>query len=91
MQDGIPVSQKEAFRGAHPFYMFFANRGEVIAAFMKGLKQYRPDLGVDPMLFLTFFIDPNTYAHQRGKQTVTFVAGIAFAVIIFAIIYYFVQ
>ncbi|WP_217602323.1 hypothetical protein [Chitinophaga sp. GbtcB8] len=91
MQDGIPVSQKETFRGAHPFHVFFANRGELIAAFMKGLKQYRPDLKVDPLLFITFFIDPNTYEHQRGKQTITFVAGLAFAAIIFAIIYYFVR
>ncbi|SEL61744.1 hypothetical protein SAMN04488505_102688 [Chitinophaga rupis] len=90
-QDGRAVRQREAFRGAHPFHVFFANRGELIAAFMKGLKQYRPDLSVDPTLFLTFFIDPNTYEHQRGKQTVTFVAGIALAVIIFAIIYYFVR
>lgn len=91
IQEGIPVSQKETFRGTHPFHVFFANRGEVIAAFMKGLKQYRPDLKVDPLLFFTFFIDPNTYEHQRGKQTVTFVAGLAFAAIIFAIIYYFVR
>lgn len=91
MQDGIPVSQKETFRGAHPFHVFFANRGELIAAFMKGLKQYRPDLKVDPLLFITFFIDPNTYEHQRGKETVTFVAGLAFAAIVIAIIYYFVH
>ena len=91
MQDGIPVSQKDTFRGAHPFHVFFANRGEVIAAFMKGLKQYRPDLKVDPLLFITFFIDPNTYEHQRGKDTLTSVLGIAFALILFLIIYYFVR
>jgi len=91
MKDGVAVRQKETFRGAHPFHVFFANRGEVIAAFMKGLKQYRPDLSIDPLLFFTFFIDPNTYEHQRNKQTAAFVAGWALAVIVIAIIYYFVH
>jgi len=91
MQDGSTVRQKETFRGAHPFHVFFANRGEVIAAFMKGLKQYRPDLSIDPLLFFTFFIDANTYEHQRSKQTATSVAAWALVVIVIAIIYYFVH
>lgn len=67
-EKGVKKAHTSNFRGTHVAAIFYANRGELIAAFLQGIRSYRPDLRIDPQLFTTFFINAASYQYERKKE-----------------------
>lgn len=86
IRGGKPTRHHENFRGAHPFYYFFSNRHELMAAFLHGVAQFRPDLTVDPRLFTTFHICPRRFRYDADSHFETNLAATIGAVFLAGLI-----
>ncbi|MFH7019166.1 hypothetical protein [Flavobacterium sp. FlaQc-47] len=81
----------DAFTGKHFFMMFYANRLELIRAFLLGVAHYRPDITVDPIIFSNHYIDPENYNIDYRQQQRIRILSAVFCILILGLIYYFVD
>lgn len=66
------VMIKEIFQGNHIFYAFYYNRIQLIRTFLLGVKHFKPELKISPIVFIKHFIDPETFVIQYGKRRLLF-------------------
>ena len=81
----------DAFLGKHFLAMFYANRLELIRAFLLGVAHYRPDITVDPIIFSNHYIDPENYNIDYRQQQRIRILSAVFCILILGLIYYFVD
>jgi hypothetical protein len=80
----------DAFTGKHYFMMFYSNRTELIKTFLLGLAHYRPDITIDPTIFVNHFIDPETYiVNYRERKRIQIITGL-FCVLILVVLYFWI-
>ncbi|MBF4516053.1 hypothetical protein IRZ71_06855 [Flavobacterium sp. ANB] len=84
------VIHTDAFLGRHFFCMFYSNRTELIRSFLLGIARYRPDITVNPAIFVNHNIDMENYIIDYRKRRITQVLGFGVCVFILALSYYFV-
>ncbi|KQB42256.1 hypothetical protein [Flavobacterium aquidurense] len=73
----------DAFLGRHFFTMFYANRLELIRTFLLGVKHYRPDITVDPIIFTNHYINTENYSIDYSQRRNTgIIAGLLFVIIL---------
>lgn len=82
------IVHNDAFLGKHFFSMIYSNRLELIRAFVLGTAYYRPDISIDPAIFVKHYIDPENYViNYRQRRQIQFF-GFLFCVLILVILYF---
>ncbi|MEO9146394.1 MAG: hypothetical protein ABI237_12655 [Ginsengibacter sp.] len=81
----------ESFVSTHVFDIWFANRRELIRTFLLGLAHFCPNIKVNPNVFDSFFIAPETYKFQLAKRNKLLLTVIIFTIIILVVLYFVVQ
>lgn len=84
------IVHNDAFTGKHFFVMLYANRQELLQAFLLGVKHYRPDITIDPIIFTDNYIDPESFVINHGLRRRIEIIGTLFFVLILLVVYYFV-
>ncbi|PWB23671.1 hypothetical protein [Flavobacterium sp. HTF] len=90
LKDKKVVIHIDAFQGRHFFCLLYSNRTELIRVFLLGLAHYRPDITVDPSVFVKHYINPENYIVEYRKRLITQAIGFVFFIFIIVVIYYFV-
>ena len=82
------IVHNDAFLGKHFFAMIYSNRLELIRAFVLGTAHYRPDITIDPAIFVKHYIDRENYViNYRQRRQIQFF-GFLFCVLILVILYF---
>lgn len=89
--DNTVTVHNDAFLGKHFLAMFYANRLELIRAFLLGVAHYRPDITVDPIIFSNHYIDPENYNIDYRQQQRIRILSAVFCILILGLIFYFVD
>lgn len=90
LKEGKVVIQTDAFLGKHFFGMFYSNRSELIRTFLSGIAHYRPDITIDPAVFVSHYIDPETYViNYRKRRKIEIITGF-FCVVILVFLYFWI-
>lgn len=72
------------FHGKRPGYSYFSNRHELIAAFLRGVSRFRPDLRIESSVFSHYYIDPATGRYDRDRRITTEILGTVVAILLTA-------
>ncbi|MFH6991489.1 hypothetical protein [Flavobacterium sp. FlaQc-48] len=89
--DNKVIAHNDAFTGKHFFVMLYANRPELIRTFLLGVKHYRPDITIDPIIFANNYIDPESFVINHGLRRRLEIIGTLLFILILVIVYYFVE
>jgi ABC-type multidrug transport system fused ATPase/permease subunit len=88
--DGKIIIHNDAFLGKHFFVMLYSNRLELIRIFALGIAHYRPDITIDPNIFVNHYIDPNSYMiNYRERRRIEIIGG-SFCVLILVFLYFWI-
>lgn len=88
--DNKVIAYSDAFTGKHFFVMLYANRPELIRAFLLGVKHYRPDITIDPIIFANNYIDPDSFVINHGLRRRLEIIGTLLFILILVLVYYLV-
>jgi len=90
MIDGKVIAHNDAFLGRHFFVMLYANRAELIRTFLLGIKHYRPDITIDPIIYTDHYINPKTFTIDKKQRLKVEIIGGLLCILIFALLCYFI-
>lgn len=89
--DNKVVIHNDTFMGKHFFGVFYSNRTELIRSFLLGVVHFRSDLTIDPAIFAAHYINPENFEIDYKQRDRILIFGLLFMVLIFAVVYFFVN